>query len=129
MKGGTAPVFIVLSIAVAGMMLGASGFSAAWGSAPPSTSAAQEQLNNSSGKVAPADGPVAGPVTSSDSAIIGLISSALGTVVNLAGAVALLPLTLIELGFPAFFAVPLGLIGQLVVGVSLIEFASNREWT
>ena len=125
---GTAPVLIVLVLGVAGMMLGASGFDDAWGAEPPKTGAAQEQVENSS-KINPSNDPISGPVSSGDSSIVGLISSGIGSIVQFAGAVALLPVTLINLGFPAWFAGPLGLLAQVVAAVSIIQFATNREWS
>jgi hypothetical protein len=119
----------VLALAVAGMMLGMSGFSAAWGADPPQTSKAQEELNNSASDLAPQSGPVSGPVSAADSSIVGLLSSGLTGAVEVGGAVALLPVTLINLGFPAWFAVPLGLVGYILTGIGIVEFATNREWT
>lgn len=124
-----AAVGVVLALGVAGMMLGMSGFADAWGASPPKTTAAQEELNKSAGEVGPGNTPVSGPVSSADSSIVGLISSGLGGAVKVAGAVILLPLTLVNLGFPAWFAVPLGLLAQVITGIGIIEFATNREWT
>lgn len=125
---GTAPILIVLALGVSGMMLGASGFSDAWGAQPPQTSAAQEQVNNSS-SIGPNQDPISGPVSDSDSSIVGLISNGLGSIVGVAGAVVLLPATLTNLGLPMWFSYPLGLLAQFVVGVSIIQFATNREWS
>lgn len=124
-----AAVLMVLAIGTAGAMLGASGFSQAWGADPPQTTAAQEQVNNSSYGLNPNKGPVAGPVSASDSNIVGLIANGLGSLTDLAGAVVVLPLTLINLGFPAWFALPLGGLAYTIAGVGIIEFATNREWT
>ena len=131
---GITPVLIVLCIGVAGAMLGGSGFADAWGSPTPETTGAQEELNGSASDLQPANRPnddsvISGPVSSADSSIVGLIASGLGTLVNTAGAVVLLPMTLVNLGFPAWFAYPLGSIAYVVVGVSIIEFDTNREWT
>lgn len=123
-----APVLIVLALGVAGMMTGMSGFSAAWGAEPPQTDAAASAVNDSAG-VGPNQGPVSGPVSTGDSSIVGLIVSGLTSLVDIGGAVVLLPVTLMTLGFPAWFAVPLGLLAQAIVGIGLIEFATNREWT
>lgn len=125
----TAPVMIVLALAVSGMMLGMSGFEQAWGAPAPDTSAAQDELNGSSGDLDPSGEPISGPVSSADSSTVGLIASGLGTLTDVAGAVVLLPLTLMNLGFPAYFAVPLGGLAQLIAGIGLVEFAVNREWT
>lgn len=124
-----APVMVVMALGVAGMMLGMSGFNDAWGAPAPQTSAAQEELNQSAERVDPQETPISGPVSAADSSTVGLIASALGTITDMVAAVVVLPLTLINLGFPPFFAVPLGLLAQLITGVGLIEFAVNREWT
>lgn len=125
----TAPVMIVLALGVSGMMLGMSGFEQAWGAPAPDTSAAQSEVNGSAADVDPSGQPISGPVSSADSSTVGLIASGLGTVTDVAGAVVLLPLTLMNLGFPAFFAIPLGGLAQLIAGIGIIEFAVNREWT
>lgn len=124
-----APLLVVLAIAVSGGMLGASNFQSAWGGEPPQTTAAQGELNNSSSDLAPSSQPVSGPVSAADSSVVGLIASGLSGIVEAAGAVALLPLTLINLGFPAWFSIPLGLLAQLITGIGIIEFATNREWS
>lgn len=123
------PVFVVLAIAVAGMMLGMSGFQSAWGAPAPQTASAQDQLNASAQNASPNEGPVEGPVSSGESSIVGLIVNGLTTMVDIAGGVVLLPLTLMNLGFPAYFAIPVGALAELLVGIGLIEFATNREWT
>ncbi len=126
---GTAPVMIVLAIGVATMFVTGSGFADAWGQPAPETGAAADALNESADNVGPDGQPVEGPVSTGDSEVIGLIASGLGTLFGLAGSVALLPVTLTNLGLPAWFAFPAGALAQIVVGVSLIEWATNREWT
>lgn len=123
------PVLLVLAIGTAGAMIGASGFADMWGAPPPQTDAAVEQLEEGSSQVGPNSGPVSGPVSTGDSSIVGLIVNGLTSVVDIAGAVILLPLTLMNLGFPAWFAVPIGTLAELLVGIGIIEFATNREWT
>jgi len=48
--------------------------------------------------------------------------------VRLVGAVALLPVTLVRLGFPAFFAVPVGAVAQTLAFIGLIQFITGREY-
>lgn len=124
-----APMAAVLALAVAGAMLGASGFAGAWGAEPPTTAAgAQDKLNSSAGDIQPSNNPVSGPVSSSDGSVIGLIASGLGSVTDVAGMVALLPVVLTNLGFPSWFAYPLGLLAQLLAGIGIIQFATGRRW-
>lgn len=124
-----APVLLVLVIGTSGMMLGMSGFTDAWGSEPPQTDAAAEEVESGAGSVGPDDEPVSGPVTSGESNIVGLIVDGLSTLVGIAGAVLVLPVTLMNLGFPAWFAIPVGSVAEGIVGIGIIEFATQREWT
>lgn len=124
-----APVAIILAIGVAGVMIGMSGFGAAWGADPPQTQGAQENLNDSAEDMNPNEGPVSGPVSSGESDVVGLIADGLSSLVDIGAAVVLLPVTLMELGFPAYFAVPIGSLAYILVGIGLVEFATNREWT
>ena len=124
-----AAVMVVLAVGTSGAMLGMSGFADVWGAEPPQTSAAQEELENQSGVLNPNEGPIEGPVSSSESSIVGLITSGIGSITDLAGAVILLPITLMNLGFPAWFAIPLGTLAEVIVGIGLIEWATQREWT
>jgi len=123
-----APVGVVLAIGVAGMMLGMSGFTAAWGAPAPETTSAQEEVNGTSDDVAPGADPIAGPVSSEDSSTVGLIADGLSSLTNIAGGVAVLPLTLMNLGFPRWFALPIGSLASAVVGIGIIQFAVNRVW-
>lgn len=123
-----APIGVVLALGVAGMMVGMSGFTAAWGAPAPQTTAAQDEINGSSGEVAPGEDPIAGPVSSEDSSTVGLIADGLSTVTNIAGGVAVLPVTLINLGFPRWFALPIGSLASAIAGIGIIQFAVNRVW-
>lgn len=132
------PVLVVLALGVSGMMLGATGFAGAWGTEPPKTDAAQEQVKEQAEDLSPRanesngdegdDGPISGPVNSGESSIVGLVVDAVSSVTSLAGAVLLLPVTLINLGFPAWFAVPIGGLAELIVGIGVIQFATGREF-
>jgi len=125
----TTPVLLVLSIGVAGLMLSMSGFAGVWGAPVPQTQGAQEEVEDSASDLSPGEGPNEGPVNSGESSVIGLITNALSAITSIAGAILLLPVTLMEIGFPPFFAVPIGLLAQIIGGIGLLEFATNREWS
>jgi hypothetical protein len=124
----TAPMLVVLCIGVSGFMLHASGFTNAWGAPAPSTDAAQGEVENANQSSGPEGGPVSGPVNSGDSSIIGLIADSLSTLTTMAGAAIQLPKTLINLGFPAWLANPIGRLAQAISGIGIIQFATNRVW-
>jgi len=125
----TVAVMAVMALGLSGLMLGGAGFADAWGSPAPKTDLAQERLQNSSESVNPTNNPVSGPVSQADSSTVGLIADGLGSVVDLGAAVVALPITLTNLGFPAWFAYPLGSLAYVITGIGLIEFATSREWT
>jgi hypothetical protein len=122
---------IVLCIGVAGAMISMSGFADVWGTPQPETGAAQDALEEQSEAVNPAgpEGSASGPVSSGESSIVGLIVDGSRSLAGLAAAVALLPLTLMNLGLPGWFALPVGSLAYIVTGIGVIEFATNREWT
>jgi len=122
-----APVLIVLALGVSGAMIGMSGFEDAWGAPAPSTTGAQEELDNGT-TVNPNDRPIEGPVSSGESNIVGLITDGLSSLTGIAASVAVLPVTLINLGFPAWFALPIGSLVYIISGIGLIQFATNRRW-
>ena len=59
--------------------------------------------------------------------VTGFVISGAQFVAELVRAVALLPLTLMRLGFPSYFAVPVGGIAQIIAFVGLIQFVTGRE--
>lgn len=123
------PVLVVLSLAVSGAMIGGSQFSDVWGAPTPETDVAQEQLDKNSEKLNPNDNnPVEGPVNSGDSSIVGIVVDSLRSIVRLAAATAVLPVTLMELGFPEWFALPIGSVVYIFSGIGVIQFATSRRW-
>jgi len=59
--------------------------------------------------------------------IVGVAINGGEFVAQLVGAVALLPLTLIRLGFPNYFAVPVGAFTQGIATIGLFQFVTGRE--
>lgn len=126
-----APILVVLCIGVAGSMIGMSGFADAWGAPQPETGGAQSELEETSEGVNPGGptGSASGPVSSGESSIVGLVVDGSRSIVGIGAAVVLLPVTLMNLGAPPWFALPVGSLAYVVSGIGVIEFATNREWT
>jgi len=124
-----APILLVLVLGVSGSMLTMSGFGAAWGVDDPSIGPATDQVDEQADAVGPANGSATGPVTSGESSIVGLVVDSSQSIVGVAGSVMLLPITIMNLGFPAWFAIPIGSLAYVIAGIGVIEFATNREWT
>jgi hypothetical protein len=66
--------------------------------------------------------------TSGDGSIVGIAIGGTQTLVSIVGLVALLPNTLRQLGFPAWFALPIGTVVSLVSAVGIIQFITGRIW-
>lgn len=124
---GTYPVMLVLALGIASMMWGMSGIGAVYGGPQDDLQtgeAVENTANESSVEGYDAD---AGPNQGGN--IVGLIFDGIGRIVSVAGMVVLLPLEIHNLGFPWWFAVPVGMLAQTIAGISIIEFATQREWT
>ena len=59
--------------------------------------------------------------------VVGVAISGGQFVAQLVGAVALLPVTLMRLGFPRYFAVPVGGVAQVIAFIGLAQFVAGRE--
>jgi hypothetical protein len=73
-------------------------------------------------------GGIAADVTGdNEPTTVGVAISGGQFIAQLVGAVALLPVTLIRLGFPNYFAVPIGGFAQGIAVIGLYQFVSGRE--
>ena len=129
----TLPVIgFVLAFGVAFAMFSGSGIgTAVFGTdvtqADQGTAEQLEALGEDAG--AEGDPELAGDVAGDDEpTVIGLALQAGQFGVSLVAAVAVLPNTLINLGFPAWFAVPLGMAAQVIAFIGLAQFVTGREW-
>ena len=59
--------------------------------------------------------------------VTGVIISGGQFAAQLVAAVALLPLTLVRLGFPTYFAVPVGGLAQIIAFIGLVQFVGRTE--
>jgi hypothetical protein len=60
--------------------------------------------------------------------IVGVVLSGATAITDFAGMVALLPWELQRLGFPAFFAFPVGFLAQAIAGIGVVQFAAGRVY-
>jgi hypothetical protein len=120
----------MLCLGIAAMMVGMSGFESAVGENPTGDLQSDDEVRNQSG-----DGPAGGGNFSGDAGgaddgdIVGVIISAGGALASFAGFVVLMPLELHRMGFPWFFALPVGLGSQIIASIGVIEAFSQRELT
>jgi hypothetical protein len=131
MVRATWPVLFTLSLGIAVLMIQGSGYAATVSGNPtsglgPLGDSVQEQANSS---VASNQGDgLAGQASGSDEPLISFILSGGGAILSTAKLVATLPVALISLGAPVWFAVPVGGLAQIVVGIGILQFITNREF-
>jgi hypothetical protein len=117
---------MLLSFGVAGALITGSGFAALIGQGDPvgtvddrvSEQANESTLENGSvsGEKAPGD----------DASIISLVISGGQRIAEVIGMVVLLPMTLINLGFPPWFAVPVGAPATIIASIGVVQFVTGR---
>lgn len=129
----TAPVVFVLALGVAFAIVGTTGIAATWGlTDTPGGDGVESNLNQSAANSSAGEsGNFEGDVGQSgdDTSLLGLTITGISIIASAAGAIVLLPITLTNLGMPAYAAIPLGFFLQVIVGIGIVEFATGRQYT
>lgn len=128
----TMPVFLVLCMAVVGLMFAGSGFNDVMGISDRTGAAADElqgQANNSSVGNDPDSSQFESDArTDNSGSLVGFVISGASVVWDIGELVIVLPQVLKNIGFPGWFADPFGTITQIIVSIGLIQFASGRVY-
>jgi hypothetical protein len=122
---------LVLAFGLAFALLSGSGIGAAvFGESPgdAETTRTIDEVSNQSSVDEEDEAGLGADVTGdNEPTLVGLAISGGKFLVGLVGAVALLPLTLMDLGFPAYFALPVGGVAQIIAFVGLVQFTRLGE--
>lgn len=126
-------VGVVLAFGVAFALLSGSGigadiFGASPGEAETTRTIEEAAEDANVDEDADSDGLSAEVAGDSEPTLVGVAISGGQFGAQLVGAVALLPVTLMRLGFPSYFAVPVGAVAQVIAFVGFIQFVRNGEW-
>jgi hypothetical protein len=125
-------VLFVLSLGVSFAIIGGAGVGASIfgvGSQDAGTQEALDDAQKNTSLNKSDDGGLRGDVQgNNEPTVVGLVLSAGKAVVNVALVVGLLPYVLINLGFPAYFALPVGGFAQVVAGIGVFQFLTGRVW-
>ena len=124
---GVALAFGVAFALVSGSGIGAAVFGEAADNAETTRTLDEISNNSDVDPDSEGDGFSADVTGDQEPTIVGAAISGGQFVVQLVSAVALLPVTLTRLGFPAYFAFPLGGVAQIVAFVGLAQFVTGRE--
>lgn len=124
------PILLVIALGAAAMMWGMAGVQDAYRSENIDDLDSDSELEQEANDSAAGDGSFNGSAGQTDDGdIVGLIVSGAGSIASFAGMIALLPVELNNMGAPWWFALPVGVTAQAIVGVGIIEFATGRELT
>ena len=125
-------VGVVLAFGVAFALLSGSGLGASiFGETPGDAETSRtldEIANNASVDDSGGDGLAADVGGDNEPTLVGVLISGGQFATSLIGAVALLPITLMRLGFPAYFAVPVGAVAQVIAFIGLVQFVGRTEF-
>jgi len=124
---GVVLAFGVVFSLIAGSGIGAAVFGADPGGAE-TTRTLDEISNDSSVDPDDGDGLSADVTGDNEPTLVGVAISGGAFAANLVASVALLPVTLMRLGFPAYFAVPVGGVAQIIAFIGLIQFVRGTEY-
>jgi len=118
---------VVLAFGVAFSLLAGSGIGAAiFGENPEGAETADTLADISGGAEVDSDsesgGLSADVAGDNEPTLVGVAISGGQFAATLVGSVALLPVTLMRLGFPNYFAVPVGGVAQIIAFIGLIQF-------
>jgi hypothetical protein len=120
------PIAAVLALGVALLMMQGSGFNSLV--AGSQTAGPLGDAVTAQGESSPANEGSLNATRSAagEGSVAGLILGASSAVLDVVGLLALLPLSLERLGFPAWFALPVGSIVYIVCGLGVAQFVSGR---
>jgi hypothetical protein len=120
-------VFLVLAIGASALMFGLSGYGAQYSDDPSQgLGPIGEDVNKSAENSSVRGGGVEGAASGSDEPLISFILNGASVILETAKLVVALPLALINLGFPAWFAIPVGSIVSIVTSIGIIQFITGR---
>lgn len=121
-------VFLIIAIGAATLMFTLSGYGGMYQENPtdglgPVGDAVQDEAANSS-----VNSGVEGAASSTDEPLINFVLSGAGALLTTAKLVLFLPVALSNLGFPIWFAGPVGAVIQIGTGIGIIQFISGRVY-
>lgn len=123
------PLAVILCIGLMAAFFAGSGFNAIVGAGGGGAAGEiQENVDgvaNESSVNGSLDGSTQG---AGDSTIVGMVLSSAGEIGRILGLIVMMPMTLIDLGFPAWFAIPIGSVVTIIASVGFIQFVTGRTW-
>jgi hypothetical protein len=121
----TFPLAAILCIALAAAFFAGSGFNAIV-DGEANVEQVSDEVNDTANDSVGGPGELSGSRSGGDDSIVGLAIAGARNVGTFMALILLLPLTLQELGFPAWFALPVGGVLEIIVSIGVIQFVVGR---
>lgn len=122
------PLIFVVCLSVAGMMWGLSGIGDVLVSDTASDLDSPDALNDTVDNHSLEGGIEGSSPSSGEGDIVGLIINGSQSMVGILTLVLLLPLELRDMGFPHWFAYPIGLAAELLTVIGLFQLVMGRRY-
>lgn len=122
------PLIFIICLSVAGMMWGLSGVGDVFVSDPSEDLNSPDEFNDTVENSSLEDGMEGSSAGSGDGDIIGLILNGGQSIIGILRLVLLLPLELQNMGFPRWFAWPIGLMAELITIIGLFQLMMGRQY-
>jgi hypothetical protein len=121
-----APLALVLALALTGAMFSGSGFNQLV-DGEKELGQVQDQVDQAGAGSPAGEGELeSNRRGTDDGSIVDLVISSAASIGRFAGLALTLPITMKELGFPGWFAFPVGSIIEILVAIGVIQFVSGR---
>lgn len=127
----TYPLLFVVSLGVAVLMVTGAGYPAAVGQPGAADDLRSgEELGNQANNSSVGGPSFEGAADSADEGdVLAFVINGAKSIAQTFGFILLLPFELRRMGFPWWFAGPIGLAAQLIAGIGVAQFAANRRLT
>lgn len=125
MVNTTFSVYLVLGLAVAGIILAGSGFDDNFASQPPDTEL-EEKAKARANESAVSTGFTAEARGEEDGSIMGFVIAGGGWLLDMITLIAVLPAYLMDHGAPFWFAFPVGMFFEIWASVGFIQWLTGR---
>lgn len=125
----TYPIALVLAMMLTAAFFSGSGFNGIV-DGEQRTDALDEQVEQAKDNGSFEDNELkSGQGGTDDGTIVGFIVDGTNRIFAFAGMVAVLPITLQSLGFPQWFALPIGSLFTIVVSIGVLQFVTGRMYS
>jgi hypothetical protein len=124
----TFPIVLVLALGITAAFFAGSGFNGIV-DGNQNVDPVESEINQRANQSAAGTGNFSADRGGTDEgSIVGLVVSGARDIVQFTSLLALVPITLDQIGFPQWFALPIGGVLQIVISIGILQFVTGREF-